>query len=129
VSDLHDDLEALPGRGGGSIVFQVGCGYRDADGTWRFAQWTADRLVRDEERRVLDAWFAHVAGLQVSRALNPDDVRVFHWSPAEPSWLGDEEAAGRDLIGGARTRHPEASWPQVPWFDLLLRVARAAPRR
>lgn len=124
VSDLDDDLEELPARGGGAMVFQVGCGHVDAGGAWAFRQWTADRLRPDEERRVLDAFHAHVAGLAAQQSIGLADVRACHWSPAEPAWAGD---LARDPVRGARARHPNAEWPELPWFDLLLGVARAAP--
>jgi hypothetical protein len=46
---------------------------------------------------------------------------VFHWSAAEPVNLSSS-------YNNARDRQPEIDWPaDLPWYDLLVRVARAAP--
>lgn len=126
VSDIEDDLGELPTKGGAAMVYQVGCGHLDASGTWRFAQWTADRLEPTEERSVLDAWLEHMSAVAQTAGRSLTDTRVYHWSPAEPSWLGDDDVE-RDPLIAARSRHPGAAWPPVPWFDLLLGLARAEP--
>jgi hypothetical protein len=123
VSDLADDFSRLPQTGGQALIFQIGCGYFDADGRWRFAQWTVDRLTIADEAAAIDGWFEHVRSLAHDRNLSLADIRICHWSPAEVSTL-------ETAYNAARTRHPEADWPEADelgWFDLLERVARAEP--
>ena len=95
----------------------------DRDGRWRFTQWTAGRLDIPSERRILDAWFTHLAAVCAEAEMGLLDARVFHWSPAEPSWID----GCADALVAARRRRPDADWPDVPWFDILDRVVRAEP--
>jgi hypothetical protein len=47
--------------------------------------------------------------------------RLFHWSAAEPGNLSDNYKNARD-------RQPGIDWPEdLPWYDLLVNVVRAAP--
>jgi hypothetical protein len=112
VSNLADDFSALPAEGGQPLIFQIGCG-RMVDGAWQFEQWTTNRLTEPDEADIIDAWVAfmwpHLA-----------DARLCHWSPAETSFLVN-------AYNSARERHPDRSWPDLPWFDLLSLVIRAEP--
>lgn len=126
VSDVEDDLDELPNRGGEPIIFQIGCGHRDRAGHWRFGQWTTDRLSFVEERRILDAWFAYMRDVAQAEGASENDIRTFHWSPAEPAWLGEADIEQDPVLAACR-RHPDADWPAVRWFDLLLGLARAEP--
>jgi hypothetical protein len=119
VSNLNDDFRALPRAGGQPLIFQIGCG-RWEDGQWAFAQWTVDRLRVEDEGRIIDAWLSHMADLLAKRGLQWDDVRLVHWSAAEPVQL---DAA----YNAARLRHPERHWPALPWFDFLQAVIRTEP--
>jgi hypothetical protein len=133
VNNLGDDFARLPVAGGQPLIFQVGCGHwglpRDGEAPgpgpggshWRFSQWTADRLDVASERDVLEAWIAHLAERARGAGVAVEDGRVFHWSAAEPVNLSS-------AYHNARDRHPDVAWPaEPPWYDLLTRVARAAP--
>lgn len=121
VSNLDDDFSALPKLGGQPLIVQVGCGYVDRSGAWRFGQWTVDALTVEQERRVLDAWIEQMATVVTEAGAALADARVYHWSAAEPISL-------HTAYNAARTRHPEADWPvDLPWFDILERVIRAEP--
>jgi hypothetical protein len=113
VSNLADDFAGLPAVGGWAGIFQIGCGWLDAaSGEWRFAQWTADRLDDPSERTIVDAWLRHLGSLCSAAGVDLGDARVVHWSAAEGSALDT-------AYNATRTRHSEAAWPEVPWFDLL----------
>lgn len=118
VSNLSDDFTSLPEVGGWAGIFQIGCGWL-VDGSWQFAQWTADRLEGGAERVIIDAWVAHMEALASAAGVDLLDARIFHWSPAEGSALDT-------AYNAARVRHGDAQWPELSWFDLLA-VARAAP--
>lgn len=123
VSDLADDFEGLPVAGGQPLIFQIGCGSLQPDNTWRFAQWTADRLDVAEEGRIIGTWLDHVRAASVAAGIALADARLYHWSPAETSTLDT-------AYNAARSRHPDEGWPdpdELPWFDLLARLARAEP--
>jgi hypothetical protein len=45
---------------------------------------------------------------------------VYHWSPAEVSFL-------ESAYNSAVRRHPEKRWPEPYWFDFLNRVIKAEP--
>jgi hypothetical protein len=121
VSNLDDDLVRLPGVGGQPQIVQVGCGHLDGAGCWVFAQWTADALDVGEERRILDAWFCHMANVCRAAGVTLVDARICHWSAAEPVNL-------ESAYNSARTRHPGGDWPaEMPWFDVLQHLIRAEP--
>jgi hypothetical protein len=120
VSNIADDFTSLPAVGGWAGIFQVGCGWvAPASGEWRFAQWTADRLDSPSELRILDAWTSLVSAAASDAGVPLEAVRAYCWSAAEGSALDS-------AYNAARARHPEAAWPDIPWFDLLP-LARHAP--
>ncbi len=119
VSNLADDFTALPEVGGRTLIFQIGCGHYDGD-AWRFWQRTARRLDEPSEAEIIDEWVAHVVGLLAERGMGKEQLRVVHWSQAEESFLDT-------AYNAARARHPERSWPEIPWFDALNAVVRAEP--
>ncbi|AKF03415.1 BPTD_3080 family restriction endonuclease [Sandaracinus amylolyticus] len=118
ISDLDDDFEKLPERGGQPLIFMVGCGHIE-NGDWVFRCFTADALDAESEARVLTAWFDHMRAVQARRGTK-GAPRVFHWSPAEVSNL-------ETAYNSARRRHPSAEWPVPEWFDFLNRVIKAEP--
>ncbi len=112
VSNLADDFSQLPQEGGQPLIFQIGCG-RMVDGRWQFVQWTTKRLTEADEATIIDAWLASMQG-------HLADARIYHWSAAETSNLDS-------AYNSAKARHPDRSWPDLPWFDLLNQVVRAEP--
>src|SRR2546423_8002137 len=94
----------------------IGCGHLDQEGDWQFQQFTVTDLSFDAERDMIDEWIAYL----LSRGLPLSKIRLFHWAPAEESFLDN-------AYNSARTRHPEREWPELSWFDLLQRVARREP--
>lgn len=121
VSNLDDDFSALPRLGGQPLVVQIGCGHVDQSGAWCFSQWTVDALTAAEERRILDAWVGHMAGLAAEEGIMLADARLYHWSAAEPVNL-------ETAYNAARTRHPDFDLPAgLPWFDILEQLIRAEP--
>ncbi|MDQ3870853.1 MAG: hypothetical protein M3301_04460 [Chloroflexota bacterium] len=119
VSNLNDDFSALPAIGGQPLVFQIGCG-RFEDGTWRFEQWTVDRLRERNEAVIIGHWVDHMERLRLERGLEWHETRVVHWSPAE--WVNYSDA-----YNAAKKRHPENDWPAVNWFDALQTLVREEP--
>jgi hypothetical protein len=122
VSDVDDDFSAFPEKGGNPMIFMVGCGWTEPDGAWRFEVFTADRLVPEEERRILDAWLGRMRGLcaERGRLLCEGQTRIYHWSPAEVSTL-------ETAYNSAVARHESARWTSLPWVDLLGNVVKAQP--
>ncbi len=119
VSDLAEDFDG-PRRAGETLIFQIGCG-RMEDGEWRFRQFTADALSAAAELAMLEAWFAYLESLARERRLAPlADIRLFHWSPAETGQLVSNYRS-------AQRRHPERTFPELGWYDVLERVIRAEP--
>lgn len=122
VTDLDDDFRAFPNKGGQPLIFMVGLGYFDHAGTWQFELFTADRLVPEEERRVLDAWIGRMKA--VCAAAREDfaspAVRMYHWSPAEESFIANS-------YNSAAARHGLPEWEALPWVDLLAKVVKAEP--
>ena len=123
VSNMADDFSQLPREGGLPLIFQVGCG-RLEDGQWQFDpkadQWTVDRLDEPSEVAIIDAWVARMQELCAARGITLAEARIYHWSPAETSTL-------TTAYNAARVRHPGNAWPELPWFDLLANVVKAAP--
>lgn len=120
VNDLDDDFSTFPRRGGTPLIFQIGCGRFD-DGVWTFAQFTARDLTALAEGDMIDEWIAHVERLAKEAGLgSARDARLFHWSAAETSFL---DAA----YNSARERHPERSWPDLGWYDVLRNIVQAEP--
>lgn len=119
VSNMNDDFSRLPQINGQPLIFQVGCGWLE-DGAWQFRQWTTDRLTETDEGRMLGDWIGFMQSHVAERGLTLADARLYHWSAAETSFLDN-------AYNAARTRHPEAAWPDLPWYDLLQLVVRAEP--
>ncbi len=117
VSDLNDDLASLPQKGGQALIYMIGCGHIE-DGKWTFRAFTCDRLTEDCERAIINAWHEHMA--EVRQRLWPTGKPlVFHWSHAEQSFLNT-------AYNSARKRHA-ADWPDLDWFDFLVKVMREEP--
>jgi len=119
VSNMADDFSRLPRIGGQPLIFQIGCGWLES-GEWQFEQWTTKRLTETDEAAIIDAWLAFMEGHLAARGLSWTDARVYHWSAAEASFLVN-------AYNSARERHPERSWPEPPWFDLLTLLIRPEP--
>jgi len=120
VNDLNDDFSTFPRKGGQSLIFQVGCGSY-VNGRWDFRQFTARALTAAAEADMIDAWLAHVAEAASGAGLaGPGDVRIFHWSPAETTFM-------EGTYTSARARHPDRPWPLLGWYDLLERIVHPAP--
>ena len=118
-SDLNDDFATFPVRGGQALIFMIGCGHVE-DGAWQFECFVADEATVAGERRMIDAWYAHMDTVRQRLAPDLDRPRIVHWSPAERS---NFETA----YNSARTRHPDATWADPNWFDFLARVMKAEP--
>jgi hypothetical protein len=59
VSDLDDDFQAIPKRGGQTLIFMIGCGHME-NGAWQFKCFTADSMNEPSEGAVIDAWLSHM---------------------------------------------------------------------
>jgi hypothetical protein len=120
VHDMDDDFSTFPRKGGQALIFQIGSGtYRER--RWSFHQFTVDDLGVAAEARIIDDWLAHLEAVarEAGRA-SASDVRLVHWSLAE-------ESNFERAYESARSRHPDRSWPELAWYDLLGRVFRAQP--
>jgi hypothetical protein len=119
VNNLDDDFTRLPNMGGQALIFQIGCGCLEA-GQWSFRQWTVDSLTETAEAAILDGWIVHMHEMLAARGLTWNDLRLFHWSPAE--WVTLSSA-----YNSARQRHPGRKWPVLRWYDFLNQVIREEP--
>jgi hypothetical protein len=117
VSDLDDDFTGIPKKGGQVLIFMIGCGHLE-EGEWKFQVFTCDRLTQDCEREIIDAWHAHMSAVK-ERLMPGGDPLVFHWSHAERSFLDT-------AYNSARERH-QRSWPDLNWYDFLVKVMREEP--
>jgi hypothetical protein len=120
VSDLDDDFSAFPRKGGQPLIFMVGLGYLDRAGAWQFEVFTADRLVPEEERRILTAWIERMRALCTEAGSEFSAARMYHWSPAEESFIAK-------AYNSAAVRHGLPEWEDLPWVDLLAKVVKAQP--
>ncbi|HLF72562.1 MAG TPA: hypothetical protein VI759_10465, partial [Dehalococcoidia bacterium] len=119
VNNLADDLRDFPNTSGEPLIFIIGCGHVE-DGEWRFECFVADALDSQDEARIIDAWFAHMAAVRARLDPGGDEPRLYNWSPAEPSNL-------ETSYNSARDRHPDKHWPPARWFDFLSNVVRKEP--
>ena len=119
VSDLDDDFEGIPEKGGQPLIFMIGCGHVE-DGEWRWSCFIADSLTEQAEADVIDAWFVHMDALTRRLGSAEGPPNVFHWSHAEASTM-------ETAFNSAVNRHPEKSWGSPRWYDLLNRVVRKEP--
>jgi hypothetical protein len=117
VNDLNDDFSRIPLKGGKTLIFTIGCGHVE-DEAWRFSSFTVPEFTEDAEATIIDAWLAHMEAVRRRRAPEVSQPMVFHWSPAETSFL-------ETSYNSAVVRHPERQWPELGWFDFLKRVMRA----
>ena len=134
TQNLDDDFSALPAVGGSVCIFQVGCLVQvdgrapTADeiaaagvGPSAFGQWTAARLSLAGERGVLDAWRDFMDAWRRSLGLRWEEVRIVHWSPAEPNLLANSYNCAAD-------RHPDWRLPEgLGWLDPLEAVVHRVP--
>ena len=115
-SDLDDDFDKLPEKGGKPLIFMIGCGHVE-NGAWQFKSLVTECLSLTEEARIIEEWIEHMR--LVRERLKPENAqpRIFHWSQAETN-----------AYRGARERHGwPAGWPELGWYDFPDRVMRAEP--
>ncbi len=117
VNDLDDDFAKLPYKNAEPLIFMVGCGHVEG-GEFKFKCFIADQMDSASEANVLDEWIAHMAATK-ARLWPGGEPLVFHWSPAELSFL-------EGAYNAAEKRH-NRSWGPVNWFDFLKLVVKAEP--
>ncbi len=117
VSDINDDFSRMPLKGGQTLIFTIGCGHVE-DGEWSFSSFTVDRFTEEAEVSIIEDWLAHMEAVRRRLAPGVRQPMVFHWSPAETSFL-------ETSYNSAVVRHPDNQWPELGWFDFLKRVMRA----
>jgi len=120
TNDVNDDFSTFPRRGGQPLIFMVGCGYHAGDGGWNFRVFTADRLKETEEARILAEWIECMHGVCAGLEHEFAESRIYHWSHAEVSTL-------QTAYNSAAARHGLPTWDDLPWVDLLTKVAKAQP--
>ena len=119
-SDLNDDFSQLPDKGGQPLIFMVGCGHLE-NAEWCFRSFVVHCLTEEEELRVIQEWIGHMN--EVRDRLDPANTtpRLIHWSNAEVTAL-------ESAYNSARARHGKnADWPNLGWYDFLMRVMREEP--
>ena len=123
VSDLDDDLSGFPRAGGQPLIFMIGCGHFSGPANnpeWTFSVFSVDSLTLAEERRVIEAWLAHMEQVCHQNGIELRRARLFHWSAAETSSL-------TEAYNAAQVRQGGPAWPDLPWCDLLNRVIKEQP--
>ena len=119
VSNVNDDFSSAPIKGGQTLIFMIGCGHIE-NGQWEWKSFTVDLLEEDFEADIIDDWLDHMAVVKARLSDDDFDPIVFHWSPAEKSFL--EQAYNSAVV-----RHPEKSWRRPNWFDFWKEVAKSEP--
>jgi hypothetical protein len=118
VSSLDDDFSNIPEKGGQALIYMIGCGHMEG-GEWKFKCFTCDRLTVECERQILDFWHTHMKAVR-SRLWPDGNPKLFHWSHAE-------ESTYSKAYNAALTRHPDFAWPDLNWYDFLVKVVREEP--
>lgn len=120
LPNIADDFEDLPTRSGGPVIFLIGCGHW-SEGQWNYRAFCIGGLDPSAEARLIGSWIDYLRGLAKARGLRSvAEIRLFHWSAAEPTFLATANAS-------AKVRHGDLGWPELSWYDLLSRVVRAEP--
>ena len=119
VSDLDDNFDQIPEKGGQPLIFMIGCGHME-QGEWEWSVFSVDELSESSEADIIEAWFDHME--EVRNRLSPDvaEPLVFHWSSAEISTL-------KTASNSAMERHPDREWTDPNWYDFLGKVIRNEP--
>lgn len=119
VTDTDDDCRDFPRAGGQPLIFMVGCGHLE-HGVWKFSNFVAETLTPTGEAKMIDSWLAHMEDVRVRLGPHIERPICYHWSAAE-------EGSFAKQYSSARSRHPDAAWPEPNWFDFLTRVFRKEP--
>lgn len=119
VTDTDDDCSDFPRAGGQPLIFMVGCGHVE-HGVWKFENFVAETLTPAGEAKMIDSWLAHMENVRLRLGPHIERPICYHWSAAE-------EGSFAKQYSSARSRHPEAAWPEPNWFDFLTRVFRKEP--
>ena len=98
VSDLDYNFSRFPEKRGQPLIFMIGSGHLE-NGCWRFSRFAVRQLSEPEEARIIDEWISHMSAVHKRLAPKVLDPLVFHWSPAEASFL---TAAYMPLASGIR---------------------------
>jgi len=105
---VFTEFDDLPYADGESIIFMIGVGYIQPDGTWIYRDFTVNSLTADEELTICCEFIEYIQNLM--NEYGCDEPPIFHWSHAEPSaW------------NRAMQRHSgdSYSWPDFESVDLL----------
>jgi hypothetical protein len=120
TSDLNDDFSTFPKKAGQPLILMIGCGYFSPKGAWDFRVFTAKRLDEPSEIDILKEWLQFMRQACASADCDLAKTRIYHWSHAETSTL-------QTAYNSAAARHGLPTWENLPWVDLLAKVARAEP--
>lgn len=87
VSNVFDDLSALPRIGGRNMIFMVGVGWKcPIEHTWTYKSFVATALTKPAERDIIDGFLKYI-----SEVIDQYDINyqpnVYHWSRCEPIQL------------------------------------------
>lgn len=119
VSDLQDDFQGIPKKGGQPLIFMIGCGHLE-NGNWKWKSFTVNSLCEESEKEIINLWFGHMDEVKAKNDPAGQSPLVFHWSNAEQSTF-------ESAFNSAKNRHSEENWPNICWFDFYSRVVCDEP--
>lgn len=119
-SNLNADFdEQWPTLEGCPMIFMVGVGWADEDGSWQFKSFVSQEETIDAEEDMLESLIGFLRSHTGGDIEEGSDVRLYHWTSAEVSSLRN-----------AADRHNRASddlWRTLPWYDLYKEVFLKEP--
>lgn len=98
----------------GVMAFMIGVGWEER-GRWKYTQFVAEAEDQKSERKMCRQFIEFLEG---RNALEPGRSTFFHYSPAEPTLVGQ----AIERYGGVLKKLAD-----LPWFDVLEKVMHAVP--
>ena len=85
---FYKDTVSITNNKSNNFIFMIGVGYFDYSNNWIFKEFHMDKLVDNEEIRIMIEFKQYVEETYVKmRQLSSSKIRFFHWSHAEVSFL------------------------------------------
>ena len=108
-SDLDDDFETLPTKGGQPLIFMIGCGHIE-NGEWKFECFIADRLAPECELQILEAWTTHMDQVQTRLRVSGPNTSI----PQHPNTEISQSSLFDEDHALDQTRNAESNASEIP---------------
>ncbi len=106
VNNTLTDFHTIPNIEDTSMIFMIGLGRFNSQNRWIYKNWTANRLSKDEEKRVCQEMVRYITRLSSREEVDLKDIKVWHYSHAEKGWWN-------------KAMKRNSSLPDLKWCDLL----------